>query len=47
MTIELLESQREWLPQFKGKKIRPLGDIKTTDQTKGVAVPLRPSTSCC
>ena len=43
MTMELLESQSEWLPQFKGKKIRPLGDIKTSAQTKGVAVPIDPA----
>jgi alpha-galactosidase len=43
MTVELLEAQRKWLPQFEGKKIRRLGDIKTTEKTKGVAVPLDPA----
>jgi alpha-galactosidase len=43
MTVELLESQRTWLPQFEGKKIRRLGDIKTNEKTKGVPVPLDPA----
>jgi alpha-galactosidase len=43
MTVELLESQRKWLPQFEGKKIRRLGDIRTTEKTKGVSVPLDPA----
>ena len=43
MTIELLESQRKWLPQFVDKSIRPLGDIKTDANTKPVAVPLDPA----
>jgi len=43
MTIELLESQRKWLPQFEGKSIKPLGHIKTDKTTKGVLVPLDPA----
>lgn len=43
MTIELLESQRKWLPQFEGKAINPLGEIKTDQNTKGVEVPLDPA----
>ena len=43
MTIELLESQRKWLPQFEGRSINPLGEIKTDANTKGVAVPLDPA----
>jgi alpha-galactosidase len=43
MSIELLESQREWLPQFAGKSIRPMGNIKTDENTKGVPVPLDPA----
>lgn len=43
MSIELLESQRKWLPQFEGKSINPLGNIETDENTKGVAVPLDPA----
>ncbi len=43
MAIELLESQREWLPQFDGKRIAPLGNIRTDGSTKGVPVPLDPA----
>jgi len=43
MTIELLESQRKWLPQFEGKSIKPLGHIKTDKTTKGVPVPIDPA----
>ena len=43
MTAEMLEAQRAWLPQFAGKKIRPLGTISTPPGTKGVPVPLDPA----
>lgn len=43
MAAEMLEAERKWLPQFGNKKMIPLGDIKTTKETKGVAVPLDPA----
>jgi alpha-galactosidase len=43
MASEMLEAEREWLPQFAGKTMNKLGDIKTTKDTKGVAVPLDPA----
>jgi alpha-galactosidase len=43
MAAEMLEAQREWLPQFAGKTLRPLGNIATPPGTKGVAVPLDPA----
>lgn len=43
MTAEMLEAQREWLPQFKGRSLRKLGAIATPPGTKGVSVPLDPA----
>ena len=43
MTAEMLEAQREWLPQFAGKSLRPLGNIATPPGTVGVSVPLDPA----
>ena len=43
MTIELLEAQRRWLPQFEGKSISPLGTIETPEGTVGHPVPLDPA----
>jgi alpha-galactosidase len=43
MTAEMLEAQRECLPQFAGKKLKALGNISTPPGTKGVAVPLDPA----
>jgi len=43
MTSELLESQRKWLPQFEGKSVKPLGDIRTDANTKPAPVPLDPA----
>jgi alpha-galactosidase len=43
MTAEMLAAQREWLPQFAGKKLRPLGNIATPKGTVGVSVPLDPA----
>ena len=42
-TAEMLEAQRAWLPQFEGKKLRPLGNISTPKGTVGVSVPLDPA----
>jgi alpha-galactosidase len=43
MTIKLLEAQREWLPQFEGKKLTPKPTISIPKGTKGVNVPLDPA----
>jgi len=43
MTTELLESQRPWLPQFAGKKIRPTPTISIPKDCKPVDVPLDPA----
>lgn len=43
MSIELLESQRRWLPQFEGKKIRPTPTISIPKNCKPVEVPLDPA----
>lgn len=43
MTTELLESQRPWLPQFAGRKIRPTPTISIPKDCKPVDVPLDPA----
>ncbi|TFG60412.1 MAG: alpha-galactosidase, partial [Spirochaetales bacterium] len=43
MVAEMLEAQRKWLPQFEGKKIRPLGNINTPKGLKPAEVPLDPA----
>jgi alpha-galactosidase len=43
MTIELLEAQRQWLPQFDGKSINALGIIETPEGTIPHPVPLDPA----
>ena len=43
MCIELLESQRRWLPQFAEKKIRPTPTISIPKNCKPVEVPLDPA----
>ncbi|MDF2722214.1 MAG: hypothetical protein K0Q59_1889 [Paenibacillus sp.] len=43
MTSELLEAQRELLPQFGGKSLRPTPSIATPANTVGVPVPLDPA----
>jgi len=43
MALEMLEAERQWLPQFKGKSMFKLGNIETTLDTKGVNVPLDPA----
>lgn len=40
---EMLEAQRKWLPQFKGKKITPKPDIDIPKDCKPVNVPLDPA----
>jgi alpha-galactosidase len=43
MCSEMLEREREWLPQFKGKKIAPKPTINIPPNCKPVAVPLDPA----
>jgi len=43
MCSEMLEAQRPWLPQFKGKKIAPKPTISIPPDVKPVAVPLDPA----
>ena len=43
MTIEMMEAEREWLPQFEGKTLVPRPTIETPEGTEGVAVPLDPA----
>lgn len=43
MATEMLEAQREWLPEFKGKKIRPTPTISIPHDVKPVEVPLDPA----
>ncbi len=43
MTAEMLEAQRQWLPQFEGKQLAPRPDIDVPKGTQGVDVPLDPA----
>ena len=43
MCSEMLERERPWLPQFKGRKITPRPTIKIPKNCKPVAVPLDPA----
>jgi alpha-galactosidase len=43
MTIELLEAQREWLPQFKGRKLDPKPTIAIPENVEPAEVPLDPA----
>ena len=43
MTRELLEAEREWLPQFEGKALRPTPVISIPKDVKPVDVPLDPA----
>jgi len=43
MTQELLEAQREWLPQFEGKDLRPTPTVAIPEGIKAVDVPLDPA----
>lgn len=43
MAAEMLEAQRKWLPQFKGKKIAPKPTITIPRDCKPVDVPLDPA----
>jgi alpha-galactosidase len=43
MCSEMLEAERKWLPQFKGKKIEPKPTINIPKDCKPVDVPLDPA----
>jgi alpha-galactosidase len=43
MVGEMLEDQRQWLPQYEGKSLRSLPIIDTPPGTPGVDVPLDPA----
>jgi alpha-galactosidase len=43
MVIEMLEAQKQWLPQFEGKTPAPLGKIDTDNVTNPANVPLDPA----
>lgn len=43
MVNEMLEDQREWLPQFEGKALKNVEIISTPPGTEGVPVPLDPA----
>ena len=43
MVIEMLEAQREWLPQFEGESIRPTPAITVPEGMTPVEVPLDPA----
>ncbi len=43
MTGEMLEAQRKWLPEFKGRKLTPRPTVQVTKNTVGVDVPLDPA----
>ena len=43
MTAELLEAEREWLPQFEGKSLRPTPTISIPADVKPVDVPVDPA----
>ncbi|TFH16077.1 MAG: hypothetical protein E4H02_06490 [Lentisphaerales bacterium] len=43
MTAEMLAAQKEWLPQFKGRKLRPAPIISIPADLKPVEAPLDPA----
>ena len=43
MTGQMLEAQRQWLPQFKGRTLKSVATISIPKGTKGVPVPLDPA----
>ena len=43
MTIEMIEAEREWLPQYKQKTIKSVPTISIPKGTRGVDVPLDPA----
>ncbi len=43
MAAEMIEAEKEWLPQFKGKKLRPTPSIRVPADVKPAEVPLDPA----
>ncbi len=43
MTSEMLEAEREWLPQFEGKTVCSTPTVFTPPDVKPVEVPLDPA----
>lgn len=43
MTAEMLEAEKEWLPQFAGRKLRPTPAVSIPPGVKRVQVPLDPA----
>ncbi len=43
MTAELIEAEREWLPQFEGKSLRPTPAVQIPEDVEPVEVPLDPA----
>ena len=43
MTAEMLEAQRQWLPQFAGKKVRSVQAIAVPREVKRQDVPVDPA----
>ncbi len=43
MTIEMLEAEKRWLPQFEGRTLKPVPAISIPKGTKGVPAPLDPA----
>jgi len=43
MTAELLEAEKQWLPQFEGKTLRPAPTISIPESMQRVDVPLDPA----
>jgi alpha-galactosidase len=43
MAIEMLEKQREWLPQFSGKQLSPTPTVVIPKETNRIEVPLDPA----
>jgi alpha-galactosidase len=43
MTVEMLEAEEEWLPQFKGTKLRNVPPVSVPSDVKRADVPLDPA----
>jgi alpha-galactosidase len=43
MAAEMLEAEKEWLPQFEGKALRPMPKISVPKGVKPAEVPLDPA----
>ncbi len=43
MAAEMVEAEKEWLPQFEGKSVRPTPKIDVPKAVKRAEVPLDPA----